>query len=104
MKRKKRDRPIDTSAAQKAQDRQYIMLGLRIIGEFGAIIAVPVVLLTMLGQRLDAVYGTRPIFLIAGFIVSSALSAYMINRKARSFAKDYDSIDQADTHTTDKYY
>lgn len=102
MKKKEHDRPIDASATQKAQERQYIMLGLRIIGEFGAIIAVPIVLLTMLGQKLDAVYGTRPMFLIAGFIISFALSAYMINRKARLFAKDYDSIDRADTHTTDR--
>lgn len=103
MERKEQDRPIDTSAAQKAQDRQYIMLGLRIIVEFGAIIAVPVVLLTMLGQKLDAVYGTRPMFLIAGFIISFALSAYMINRKAKRFAKDYDSIGRVDTHITDKH-
>lgn len=87
---------------RKEQERQYIMLALRIIGEFGAIIAVPIVLLAMLGQKLDLIYGTRPMFLIGGFIIAFALSAYMINKKARRFAKDYESIGRLDAQITDK--
>jgi len=81
--------------AYSDKDRRYILLGLRITGEFGAIIAVPVVLLTMLGKYLDGLYGTRPMLLICGFVIAFALSAVSIHRRAKSFRDEYLAIDEA---------
>ncbi|HCC22550.1 hypothetical protein A2480_04005 [Candidatus Uhrbacteria bacterium RIFOXYC2_FULL_47_19] len=75
------------------QDRKYIQLGLRIVGEFGAIIAVPIVLLTLLGRYVDARYETSPIFLIAGFVLAAVLSSVSIYRRAKQFGHEYQTIE-----------
>lgn len=75
------------------KDRKYILLGLRIVGEFGAIIAVPVVLLAMLGKYLDGKYGTSPWLLIAGFTLAFALSSVSVYSRAKRFRDEYMSID-----------
>ncbi len=74
-----------------------MLLGLRITGEFGAIIAAPVVLLAWLGKTLDARYGTRPLLLIAGFVLAFAVSAAGIYRRAREFGKEYEAIGKKET-------
>ncbi|MBI4457475.1 AtpZ/AtpI family protein [Candidatus Uhrbacteria bacterium] len=79
--------------ASSEKDRRYLMLAVRIVGEFGAIIAVPAVLLALTGMRLDALYGTRPRFLIAGFVLAAVLSAVAIYRKAKRFGKEYQEIE-----------
>ncbi|OIO52791.1 hypothetical protein COY93_02780 [Candidatus Uhrbacteria bacterium CG_4_10_14_0_8_um_filter_58_22] len=75
------------------QDRRYIQLGLRIVGEFGAIIAVPVVLLTILGRHADSRYGTAPAGLIAGFVLAALFSGVSIYRRAKRFGREYQAID-----------
>ncbi len=75
-------------------DRQYLLLGLRIVGEFGAAIAAPVVVLAVIGKRLDERFGTRPWLLIAGFAVAAAISAVIVVRRAKEFGKMYDAIDK----------
>ncbi|MEA3249468.1 MAG: AtpZ/AtpI family protein [Patescibacteria group bacterium] len=75
------------------KDRRYINLGLRIVGEFGAIIAVPVVLLAMLGKYLDDRHGTEPWLLIAGFIIAFTLSGLSIYSRAKRFRDEYIAID-----------
>lgn len=68
------------------------MLGFRIIAEFGAAIAVPAVLASIVGRRLDDAYGTGPILLIVSFAVAAACTAAMVYRRARAFAKEYEAI------------
>lgn len=75
-----------------------MMLGLRIIGEFGFIIAVPVVLLALLGEWLDAKYETAPLFLVAGFVLAALLSGISIYRRAKEFGREYMSIEEASGH------
>ncbi len=67
-------------------DRRYLKLAGRIIVEFGADIAIPVVALAMLGKWLDGKYGTRPYLLIAGFALAFLISASIIWRRAKQFA------------------
>lgn len=86
----------------RSYDRDYILLGLRIVGEFGAIIAVPVVVLSIIGKRMDSAYGTTPMFTIAAFVIAFALSAYSVNRKARRFADEYQAIVDKERKDTDK--
>jgi F0F1-type ATP synthase assembly protein I len=76
----------------KANDRRYVMLGLRITGNFGAAIAIPVVTLASLGKYLDGRFGTRPWLTIMGFVVAAALSAVLIRRKAEAYGKEYQAI------------
>ena len=76
-------------------DRRYQLLGLKIVSEFGAAIAVPVVVATSLGKRLDTAYGTGPVFVIAGFTFAAAVSAAYVARRARAYSKEYDAINEA---------
>ncbi len=73
-------------------ERQYLLLGFRIMGEFGAAIAVPVVVLAWLGKRLDQKYGTGPWLLIAGFVLAFALSAAVIYRRAKAYGREYEAL------------
>ncbi len=75
------------------------MLGFRIMGEFGATIAVPVVLLAWLGKTLDLAYGTGPWLLIAGFVLAFALSAAAIYRRAKTYGREYEALSRAKTVT-----
>lgn len=75
-------------------DRRYLLLGFRIMAEFGAIIAVPVVLLAKLGQRLDEAFGTGPWLLIAGFGLSAGISAAGIWRRAKKFSREYEELNK----------
>lgn len=62
------------------------------MGEFGAAIAVPVVLLSWLGKRLDQAYGTGPWLLIAGFVAAFALSAAAIYRRSKTYGREYEAL------------
>ena len=77
-----------------ATDRKYTMLGLRIVGEFGAIIAVPIIALSLIGKWLDGKYGTEPRYLIIGFALAIVFSAVSIVKKAKRFAKEYQEIEK----------
>ncbi len=72
-----------------------MMLGMRIIGEFGVIIAAPIVIFALLGKWLDGLYDTAPLFLVGGFIVAALMSGLSIYRRAQRFGKEYMSIDAA---------
>ncbi|MEK9152662.1 MAG: AtpZ/AtpI family protein [Patescibacteria group bacterium] len=74
-------------------DRRYFLLAARIIGEFGAIIAAPVVVLALVGMKLDARFGTRPDFLISGFVLAAVITGVSIYRKAKQFGKEYQDIE-----------
>lgn len=75
------------------KERSYYLLGARIIGDFGATIAVPVVLLAWLGKTLDARWGTAPWLLVAGFVLAAALSSFSIYRKARHYEKKFQELE-----------
>jgi hypothetical protein len=84
--------PGPRQSSTKDGDRRYALLALRIMGEFGVIIAVPAVLLTLGGKWLDGRYGTRPLFQIAGLLFAVALTGVAVVRKARAFEKEYQDI------------
>lgn len=70
------------------------MFGLRIVGDFGVAIAAPLVILALAGKWLDARYGTRPMFLVAGFALAAAFSATAIYKKTEEFAKEYQRLQE----------
>lgn len=65
------------------------MFALRIIGSFGAIIALPVVLLAYLGTLLDARYHTKPLFLGLGFALAALFTGISVYRKAKTYGQMY---------------
>ncbi|MDO8626380.1 MAG: AtpZ/AtpI family protein [Candidatus Magasanikbacteria bacterium] len=73
-------------------DRAYYMFALRIVGDFGASIAVPIVILALLGQWLDNRQGTEPRYLIIGFVLAAILSAKLIYRKAKIYGQEYQKM------------
>lgn len=77
-------------------DRGYIILGMKIVGDFGATIAVPVVLFAWIGNMLDARWDTRPLMLILGFVTAAALTSVMIYRKAKVYGKAFNDLEKDD--------
>jgi hypothetical protein len=74
------------------KDRQHYLFGLRIAGDFGASIAVPVVLFVLAGQWLDGKYATGSRYTIIAFILSALVSTKLIYKKAKAYAKEYEDL------------
>lgn len=75
------------------KDRKYYLLGLRIAGDFGATIAVPVVIFVLIGQWLDGRYDRSPWFTVAAFIFAALLSGMMIYKKAKRYGRVFQDLD-----------
>jgi hypothetical protein len=86
----------------KNDDRKYYLLGLRIAGDFGATIAVPVILFVLIGQWLDERYASGSKFMILGLVLSALLSAKMIHKKAKHYGEEYETIDITNKEDTKK--
>ncbi|MBD3311215.1 MAG: hypothetical protein GF349_01805 [Candidatus Magasanikbacteria bacterium] len=82
----------------KGKDRKYMLMGLRIAGDFGATIAVPLIMFVLLGQWLDEKYGSGPLFLVLAFVVSAILSGVMIYKKAKKYGEEYKVLDKKNTN------
>ncbi len=77
-----------------AKDRKYYLFALRIIGDFGASIAVPVVIFVLIGQWLDDKYDKSPWFTVLAFVLAAVLSGRMIYKKAKRYGKEYQDLDK----------
>ena len=80
--------------APKTTDREYYFFALRIVGDFGINIAVPVVLFVLLGQYLDGKYNKSPLFTILGFVLAAVLSGMNIYKKAKRYGQEYQRMNQ----------
>ncbi len=79
---------------KKATDRKYWIFSLKIIGDFGVTLALPVVVFSSIGQRLDARFSSSPWFTVIGFALAAVLSAQLIYKKTKKYAKQYEDIDK----------
>ena len=77
---------------KKTTDRQYYLFALRIIGDFGASIAVPVVMFVLIGQYLDGKYNRSPLFTIIGFVLAALISGKIIHKKSKIYGREYQSM------------
>ena len=73
-------------------DWQYLILAVRIIGEIGIVIAVPVVALSYLGRRLDLRFETGPWLTVAGFALAALITFVAVRRMARRYAGEYQNL------------
>lgn len=71
-----------------------MLMGLRIVGDFGATIAVPIILFVLAGQWLEGKYGYAPWFTIGGFVLAAVLSGKLIYKKAKQYGKEYEQLDK----------
>lgn len=76
-----------------SSDRKYMIFAIRIMGEITYLIAVPIVVLVILGKWLDGRFHTEPKFLIAGFIVAALFSGTTVWRRARQLGREYQALD-----------
>lgn len=77
---------------KKRSDRDYYLFALRIVGDFGATLAVPVVLFALIGRYFDQKWHTAPFLTVLGFVVAALLSGRMIYKKSKKYGEDYDRL------------
>lgn len=75
-------------------DRKYYFFAIKIVGDFGAAIAVPVVLFVLIGQWLDTKWHKSPLFTIVGFVLAVVVSGKIIFRKAKQYGVEYQKMNQ----------
>lgn len=75
-------------------DRRYYIFALRIMGEIVYLIAVPVVVLALVGKWLDGKFGTKPWLLITGFVLAALISGFSVWRRAKELGKEYQALDE----------
>ena len=75
-------------------ERKYYMFALKIVGDFGATLAVPVVILALIGQTIDNKYGTGPLFLFIGMGLAAVLTGKMIYKKAKRYGQQFQDLDK----------
>ena len=77
---------------KKSTSREYYLFAFKIIGDFGASIAAPVVILVLIGQYLDERYQRSPLFTILGFALAALVSAKIIYKKAQIYGQVYKKL------------
>jgi len=70
-------------------DRQYYLFALKIMGDFGVVIAVPVIVFVLAGQWLDDKYGRSPLFTVFGFLIAVLISIKILYKKAKVYGEEY---------------
>lgn len=74
--------------------RRYMLLGFKIVGDFGATIAVPVVLFVWIAQRLEGKYGGEPWLTLIAFILSAGITIKLIVKKAKEYDREYKKLNE----------
>lgn len=74
---------------ENKKNGQKVNLGfvLDLAWKLGYIIALPIVGLVLGGRLVDKYFGTSPIFLIAGLIISAPTVGFLVYRKMKGFIK-----------------
>ncbi len=86
------NKPLPKSTIVPDEERRYYMFALKIVGDFGAAIAVPVAILSYLGKRLDARFNSDPYLLITGFVLAAVFSGFIIFKKTKQYGKQYEAM------------
>ena len=76
----------------QSSDSKFVIFGLRIVGEFGGLIAIPVVVFVLLGRFLDKRWETKPWMTIIAFVLAAVVSAIMVWRRTKDVAKEYQAL------------
>lgn len=79
---------------KKPNSYQYQLFAFKMLGDFGASIAVPVVVFVLLGQYFDGKYSKSPLFTILGFVLAALLTAKIIYKKAKRYGEEYKKMNE----------
>jgi len=79
---------------KKTNGYQYQLFAFKMLGDFGASIAVPVVVLVLIGQYLDGKYDKSPLFTILGFVLAALTTAKIIYKKAKRYGEEYKRMNE----------
>lgn len=79
-----------------SMDRKYYIFAIKIMLDFGAVIAVPAVLLSLAGQYFDAKYDKAPLFLILFLATALLITMSILIKKAKNYGNLYQKIDKKD--------
>lgn len=85
---------MEDKKPNQSSARPYYLFAFKIIGSFGASIAMPVVLLVIIGQYFDKKYNTSPWFTTLAFVVAAMISASIIYKKAKKYGEEYKKLDE----------
>jgi F0F1-type ATP synthase assembly protein I len=89
------DKKLDQQKTETSpSDARYYGFAMRIVGDFGATIAVPAVLGVFLGVWLDKRFGTAPWLLILTLGMAFVLTASMIQQKAKEYGKKFEELNK----------
>lgn len=69
---------------EKEQKSETTWRSLSLAWELGYLIAIPMVILALLGRWLDKKLGTSPLLLIGGLLFSISISSYLVYKKVVS--------------------
>ena len=72
--------------------RRLTAFALRIMGEIGGLIAVPAIVFTFIGRRLDMLIGTRSIITVIALLGSFFLSMATVAMRVTDYADRYDEL------------
>mgnify|MGYP001568700166 FL=1 len=85
---------MEDNQPKKTSGRQYQLFAFKMLGDFGASIAAPVVLFVLIGQYLDGKYDKSPLFTILGFVLAALSSAKIIYKKAKKYGDEYKRMNE----------
>lgn len=85
---------MDKKPLNSKKDREYYSLAFKILGDFGIVIAVPVILFSKIGLYFDEKYNIYPWLTVCGFVFASIFTGIMVNKKAKIYAKKYEDIEK----------
>lgn len=77
---------------KNGSDNAFYLLGLRVLADFGATIAIPAAAGAWLGAKVDAAWGTKPYATLAFLALAFVLTAALIRRKAAAYGKAYQEL------------
>jgi len=72
--------------------KRLAAFALRIMGEIGGLIAVPAIVFTFIGRRIDALIGTKAIVTAIALLGSFVFSMIAVSIKASGYADRYDEL------------
>jgi F0F1-type ATP synthase assembly protein I len=80
---------------ESAKERRLAAFALRIAGDIGGTIAIPVAILTWIGRRLDVFLETRPYMVVISICIAFVISVVAVCHKALNYGDQYRAITEA---------
>ena len=81
-----------TDAAFMNDTGAYLRFALRAAGDITGTILVPAIVAALLGTALDAHYGTGRIIFVVCLLLAFAATAFILVKKVRMYAKEYQQL------------